>query len=359
MVTCKACEMKGRGRRPRHVNGCEKGKCKDQNHYNKHYKQGYNYISYDELYAKLYAKKKVPLPPQLVKKHAGYKDGVRNKIKEVMANIANEGYPQNKKINPKLQPITNVFKPKGLSKLQSLTNTNKKNVNNFLKTPIHKDRINSMFKWVAYKFRNDIYKKPRSMTLYIKRNGSVNQKNEMFNVSDTRKYMEKVKKARKANKRFIITQLHLLFDMDDKNGKSPSNEGWVSTSGYHMNLLVHDIKKKQMYRFEPHGHSSDVTNHHLDHFLKKQLKLKKTKYLKNTNFLPFKGPMHYYSSSCFGSVMWCLAFMHFRLQYPNMNSKNIFKSLGLRKKSSRDFLTKYSKYIMREMKIKAVIKQKH
>ena len=141
MVTCKACEMKGRGRRPRHVNGCEKGKCKGKNHYNKHYKQGYDFMSYNELYAKLYKKQKIPLPHELAKKHAGYKNGVGNKIKEVIADIANEEI-QNKKIKPELKPITNVFQPKGLSKLQTPTKENQKNINQFLKTPVHKNRIN-------------------------------------------------------------------------------------------------------------------------------------------------------------------------------------------------------------------------
>ena len=84
-----------------------------------------------------------------------------------------------------------------------------------------------------------MYKKPKSMTLYVKRNGSVNTKNEIFNVSNTENYMSKVEKAKKDKKRFIITQLHILFDTEDKSCKSPSDENWVNTSGYHMNLLVH------------------------------------------------------------------------------------------------------------------------
>lgn len=353
MVECKACVMKGRGRRPPHANCCSK----KQNIYKKQYETGYEFLSYNDLYKVLYNGQKVPFPKDLKKKPTGFKNGLRNKITEVMVNVQEEGHKPKKVIKPELQPIMNkIFRPKGIMQLNNVQNSNKNNIHSFLHSKADYDEIEPLFKWVGYKYRSAIYKKPKHITLYVKRNGSIDTQNDMFSTKEAKDYKTKVEKAKKANKRFLIYQVHLLFDIDDQTGKSPSNQSWTNSSGYHMNLFVHDLARNTMFRIEPYGTSSHRTNHYLDSFLKKTFKTKGVKYIKSENVMPFKGPMFYYEPSFFSSSLWCLAFMQYLLEFPNMHTNAIFKSLGLRKKSSHEFMSKYVKYLIGEMKRKDVLR---
>ena len=359
MVDCKACVMKGRGRRPPHANCCEKGKQEKK----KMYKQGYNAIPYDKLYSQLYKGSKLNLPKLKGKPYA-YKNGLQNKIKEVNQNVQNNKdknvVQQIPKLKHVLKPYLNdLLKPKNIEKIkkQTLNNKNNKQINYLLKTFVNKQKVDSWFKTISFKFRKNIYKRPKSITLYLKRNGSVNPQSEYHDVNDLKHYSKKVKKAHETNKRFIITKLHLLFDINDNKGKSPSNENWEHSFGYHMNILVHDLQKNRIFRVEPHGSCSDVTNKQLDKYIKSILKIKKVKYTRLNDFLPFKGPMYYYGPSYWTSAIWCLAFMHYILQFPNMSTNNIFKQLGLRKKTSKDFMRKYIKYLLSQDKLKQAFKE--
>ena len=116
------------------------------------------------------------------------------------------------------------------------------------------------------------------------------------------------------------------------------------------------MEKNRIYRVEPQGSCSDVTNKQLDKYVKSVLKIKKVRYTRLNDFLPFKGPMYYYGPSYWTSAIWCLAFMHYMLQFPNMSTNNIFKQLGLRKKTSKDFMRKYIKYLFSQDKLKNAFK---
>lgn len=369
MVDCKACQMKGRGRRPAHV--CERvnttktkkvkadKKAKPENKVN-WYNKGYQFASYNALYKMLYNGKKIAIPatngyPPL------YANGIRDKIKEVMNDVVlenNQENPQLHKLKSILKPIAhNVLKPKGISQIKAntLSNSNKKVVQQFIDQPVRKQHVDSLFKWVSFKFRKILYKQPKEITLFLKRNGAVDTKHDFHNVSALKHYKSKMKKSGLQQKRFIITKIHILYDIMDKDGHSPSENNWEDTSGYHMNVLVHDLLQNEIYRFEPHGSCSDVTNSKLDTFLKSKLKSKSVRYKNASSFLPFKGPMYYYGPTYMVSALWCLAFMHMRLQYPDMKSQQLFKELGLRRKTSKEFMMKYVKYIQAQMHLKSVL----
>ena len=351
-MDCKACAMKGKGRRPKHCEGCPKVR--------NHYKNGYECLPYNHLYQALYENKPIKLPPKVNKKPQQYKDGLCNKIRNVMKNVdQNKSVhsPKPMKLQKYMKPIVNnLLKPKGLSNIHQInTNQNKNKVEHFLKQDVNKQNIEKYFQWITYKYRQILYKKPKSITLYLKRNGSVDAKHNIHDISDLQEYSKKVTKAKKTNKRFIITMCHLLYNIDDASGHSPSNNNWVETSGYHANVIIHDLLKKEIYRIEPMGYGSFITNSNLDKYIYSQMKLKHTKKIKVHKINPFKGPMYYYYPAKISSVIWCLSFLQYKLQYPNMKNELIFKTIGLRTRSSKKFFTQYVLYLLRQQQLRKLL----
>ena len=355
-MDCKACSMKGRGRRPKHCNGCPKVK--------NHYKNGYECLPYNNLYKALYENKPIKLPPKLNKKPQQYRNGLRNKIRNVMKNVdANKPstspqHHQSLKLQKYLKPIVNnLLNPKGLSEIHEIdVNKNNDKVKHFLSKDVNKQNIEMYFKWISYKYRKILYKKPKSIVLYLKRNGHVDTKHAIHDISGIENYSKKVKSAKESNKRFIVTLCHLLYNIDDAKGLSPSNNNWEETSGYHANIIIHDLQKQEMYRIEPMGYGSFITNFNLDKYIYSFMKTKHTKTIKVHEVNPFKGPMYYYYPSKISSVIWCLSFLQYKLQYPNMKNKDIFKTIGLRTQTSKKFHTQYVLYLLRQQHLRTLLR---
>ena len=175
--------------------------------------------------------------------------------------------------------------------------------------------------------------------------------------------------AKKYKSRFLIYQLSL------KNTYMKNKK--VTKTANHRNLLVFDLKKNTYYRFEPHGWGrlstvelDDVINWNViwsfenAHLIEKaenspnSFKFnffgKEPEYIKPKDILPEIGPQMWESyakrkggkSEIGKCQIWCLAYMHHVVHYPNKSPKEICFMLGYKSDMARRYILKYMIFFM-------------
>lgn len=134
----------------------------------------------------------------------------------------------------------------------------------------------------------------------------------------------------------------------------------------HRNALVHDLKKNQIYRFEPHGWDTTASSSAIDVYLKKKIheSLKKHGIDKMPEYLPIKTVMPRHGPQWFDfekgggrCVIWTQAFLHHRLQYNHLTLRQIFENMGLTEMKKTNAMSENEIYNLFDKKDKHIVRQ--
>ena len=278
--------------------------------------------------------------------------------------------PMKLKVNPKLQPLFNVLL--GKKDLHKVGHMKTIDIRHSAKNLIGKDLCyvsdgNALSMWLSRKYRDVVNEDMRNVSLHMlwvpKKEAKVDiprMKECVVKYSDDCKivgllnYAHYATQAKKDKKRLYLTLIHLRY-----------NDGVG-----HANLLVHNLKTNKLHRFEPHGHITIASGINVDKYLKKMInasytrgKYKKEKrpiYLDTKTMIPLIGPQNLDKNwgGMGRCIMWTLAYMQHRIEYPHLSEEQIHKFLGETPESATKFIQKYQTYIRSQIKVIEVYRKK-
>lgn len=214
--------------------------------------------------------------------------------------------------------------------------------------------ISLRFKWLSDKYKNMMNGDIHTVTIRMKKDtidysamdlcmdkNSDSYKGKRCMLNGAVNYAKLANDVLKEGKRFYVTYISIQ-----------------KARGGHANLLIHDLKKNTIFRFEPHGSDSEYTNVRLDVYLKKRIMESyekmgiddKPEYLNTEKVLPCDGPQYYdlWDKGYGRCAYWCLAFLNYRIKYPNLTVSQIHKYLGNNTRDATHFIKRYMSYLRKQ-----------
>ena len=123
----------------------------------------------------------------------------------------------------------------------------------------------------------------------------------------------------------------------------------------HANIVIIDLKKKTLERFEPYGctvfYKKDVINKFFKSFVLKFLQLKKYKYLAPENLSPKLGIQH--GSDSYSGMCVTISAMYLQMRILNVDIKQkkiVEHFLKMSEKKLKSIILKFAKYIEKTLK---------
>ena len=167
--------------------------------------------------------------------------------------------------------------------------------------------------------------------------------NKLINIEVSNKLINDIKKCLKnKNTNFIVIYLTLAEEYFDKDN--------ILSSQGHANILIFDVKRNEVERFEPHGqvYNDWIDKILIDYFIQKNIIKDKSQYIKPLDYCPVMGFQNIdafveYHEHAIGDPggfcsMWSFWYADLRLSNPNKTREEVVrKSMLLIKKKSQSF----------------------
>lgn len=199
--------------------------------------------------------------------------------------------------------------------------------------------LHAMLDWLQSKYHRHV-RIIKTQCLVINKRKRLNT----YNWGHIQSYAEHHEKAVKEKKRFLMMYLTV--------------QNINNTSSSHANVIIHDLKSNDMYRYDPHGWGGkyitmydDIIKKIIKHDYKMHTGTVKLPTFRRKTYILERGPQYYdrhatYAGRCF---IWTIAFMHKVLESPNTHPTTIMKEIGGDEKVAAGFIKKYISYLKNEM----------